>query len=440
MQQPEAVPTVLETAKQGIESPRKAGLETGIWTENMLAALVNGVTGGKWYSLIDKVYSEKTLEIAWKQVQSKRGSAGLDKMSIERFEGHARHYLKELHDTLKAGSYEPQAVKRIYIPKAGKGKRPLGIPAVKDRIVQTAIKLVIEPIFENEFLDCSYGFRPGRGCKDALREVDGCLKAGNSWVVDADLKSYFDTIEHGKLLEQLGQRISDGKLLELIRRYLTQEIVEGLDRWTPETGTPQGAVLSPLLANIYLHPLDQLLKQEGYRLVRYADDFVILCTDRQAAERALSRVRDWVQAQALELHPEKTHISDSSRKGEGFDFLGYRFEAGRRYICKKSLKRYRDKVRALTRRNRSGSMKEIIESLNPMLRGWYGYFKHADRTTFRSADGFVRRRLRAILLKRHRKKGWGVSLMAHRNYPNAYFAELGLFTVTEAWVLACQSR
>jgi len=311
---------------------------------------------------------------------------------------------------------------------------------VKDRIVQTAIKWVVEPLFEKEFLDSSYGFRPARGCKDALREVDRLLKAGHTWVVDADLKSYFDTIAHDKLMQHVESRISDGRLLKLIESYLKQEIIDGAKRWTPETGTPQGAVLSPLLANIYLHPLDQMLNQEGYQMVRYADDFVILCRTRQEAEHALSEVREWVKENTLELHPDKTHLGDSSQKGEGFEFLGYRFEAGRRYVRKKSVKSFRDKVRAKTRRNRSGSLREIIDDLNPILRGWYGYFKHAHRTTFKSNDGFVRRRLRALILKRNRKKGWGMNVNVHRKYPNAYFAKLELFTSHEAWILASQSR
>jgi RNA-directed DNA polymerase len=259
---------VLETAKQETEAPLLAGVEPLIWTENMLAALDNGVKGGKWFSLIDKVYSETTLWLAWEQVQANKGSAGIDQISIERFEANAGYYLQELHEALKEETYNPQAVKRVYIPKAGGKRRPLGIPVVKDRIVQTAIKLVIEPIFENEFLERSYGFRPMRGCKDGLRQVDYLLKAGYVWVLDADLKSYFDTIPHNELMGHLESKISDGKLLSLIERYLKQDIVDGLERWTPETGTPQGAVLSPLLANIYLHPLDQMLHQEGYQSVR----------------------------------------------------------------------------------------------------------------------------------------------------------------------------
>ena len=431
--------SVLETTKQDKENPK--WIETSIWTANMLTALDNGVKGGKWFSLIDKVYSLKTLKIAWQQVQSNKGSAGIDKVSIERFEKNEDKYLNELHIALKEDNYYPQPVKRVYIPKAGGKKRPLGIPVVKDRIVQTAIKMVIEPIFEKEFLDMSYGFRPNRGCKDALREVDYLLKDGYAWVVDADFKSYFDTIPHDKLMSLVEHQISDGILLNLIGKYLKQNIVDGLNEWTPVAGTPQGAVLSPLLANIYLHPLDVMLTNLGLKVVRYADDFVILSKNEQEAIMALDKVKQWVRGSDLQLHPDKTHIGNALIKGQGFEFLGYRFEAGKRFVRKKSIKSFRDKVRAKTKRSRSGSIEEIIGDLNPMLRGWFEYFKHAYKTTFNSNDGFVRRRLRAILLRRNKKKNcFGITINAHRLYRNSYFAELGLFTSHEAWVLACQSR
>ena len=431
--------SVLETTKQDKENPK--WIETSIWTANMLTALDNGVKGGKWFSLIDKVYSLKTLKIAWQQVQSNKGSAGIDKVSIERFEKNEDKYLNELHIALKEDNYYPQPVKRVYIPKAGGKKRPLGIPVVKDRIVQTAIKMVIEPIFEKEFLDMSYGFRPNRGCKDALREVDYLLKDGYTWVVDADFKSYFDTIPHDKLMSLVEHQISDGILLNLIGKYLKQNIVDGLNEWTPVAGTPQGAVLSPLLANIYLHPLDVMLTNLGLKVVRYADDFVILSKNEQEAIMALDKVKQWVRGSDLQLHPDKTHIGNALIKGQGFEFLGYRFEAGKRFVRKKSIKSFRDKVRAKTKRSRSGSIEEIIGDLNPMLRGWFEYFKHAYKTTFNSNDGFVRRRLRAILLRRNKKKNcFGITINAHRLYRNSYFAELGLFTSHEAWVLACQSR
>jgi len=407
----------------------------------MLRALDNGVKGGKWFSLIDKIYSLKTLNIAWQQVKSNKGSAGVDKVSIERFEVNGNKYLEELHNDIKSGRYNPQPVKRVYIPKAGGKRRPLGIPTVKDRIVQTAIKLAIEPIFENEFLDMSYGFRPNRGGKDALREVDRLLEEGYIWVVDADFKSYFDTISHDRLMRHIEEKISDQPLLDLIHKYLKQDIIDGLKQWVPATGIPQGAVLSPLLANIYLHPLDTMLTNQGLKVVRYADDFVILSKTKQEAQKALEEVRQWVEEVELQLHPDKTHIGNALIKGQGFEFLGYRFEAGRRFVRKKSLMNFKDKVRAKTKRSRSGSINETIAELNPILRGWFEYFKHAHYTIFKRNDGFVRRRLRAIILTRNKKKNcFGITLNAHRLYPNTYFANLNLFTSNEAWVKASQSR
>jgi RNA-directed DNA polymerase len=240
----------------------------------MLAALVNGVTGGKWYSLWDKVCDRRTLEASWQAVARNQGAAGVDGQSVQRFAAQAERYLEELAADLQAGRYRPDDVRRTNIPKAGGGQRPLGIPTVKDRIVQGAVKRVLEPIFEWEFLDLSYGFRPGRGAKDALRVVDRQLKAGNTWVVDADLTSYFDTIPHAPLLERVAAHVSDGRVLALIQAYLEQGILDGLQRWTPTQGTPQGAVLSPLLANLYLHGLDAEMSGQGYCLVRYADDCV----------------------------------------------------------------------------------------------------------------------------------------------------------------------
>ena len=210
--------------------------------------------------------------------------------------------------------------------------RPLGIPAVKDRIVQTALKLVIEPIFEREFEESSYGFRPQRGCKDALREVDELIKGGYTHVVDADLESYFDTIPHAQLMGQIEQRISDGRVLDLIGLFLSQDIIHGMKRWTPTGGTPQGAVISPLLANIYLHPLDRQMKQQGYRMVRYADDFVVLCRTAEQAQGALGEVKSWVEQNGLRLNADKTHVGDCRQAGQGFEFLGYRFEAGQRWV------------------------------------------------------------------------------------------------------------
>src|SRR5580704_18026536 len=435
-------PGSADKAKQGTDGASRGRwwMEASIWTERMVSALANGVKGGKWFSLIDKVYRPTTLYAAWLRVARNKGTAGVDGQSTERFAAQAERYLRELHDDLKDGSYRPNPAKRVEIPKGDGRTRPLGIPTVKDRIVQTALKLTIEPIFETQFRPGSYGFRPGRSCKDALREVDRLLKEGYCHVVDADVKSYFDTIPHDRLIQLVGGSISDGRILALIESYLRQDIMKEMERWRPTTGTPQGAVISPLLANLYLHPLDLLMEERGYRMVRYADDFVILCRTADEAEAALRQVEAWVTANGLTLHPDKTRIGDCSERGQGFEFLGYRFEAGHRYVRKKSRNAVRDKVRAKTGRNRGVSLGRIIADLNPMLRGWFGYFKHAAPADLDRLDGFIRRRLRAILRKQEKRPGPGRTPDDHRRWPNTFFAAQGLFTMTTALAQARHSR
>ena len=435
--------TVPEKAKQGAEACSPTGwdwVEASVWTERMLAALVNGVKGGKWYSLIDKVYDRRTLKAAWKRVASNKGAAGVDRISIKRFRSKVQCYLEELERDLREGTYRPHPVKRVNIPKDGKKTRPLGIPTVKDRIVQTALKMVLEPIFENEFLSISYGFRPKRGCKDALKEVDRLLKEGYTWVVDADVKSYFDTIPHDRLLELIKERVSDGKVLQLIGLFLNQEIMEDMKFWTPIKGTPQGAVLSPLLANVYLHQLDLTLHRYRHKIIRYADDFVVLCRGKEEAEEVLAEIQLWIDQNGLQLSQEKTHIGHCLEDGQGFEFLGYRFEGGRRYVRSKSLKKFKDNIRSKTRRTRGDSIEDIISDLNPTIKGWFEYFKHAHHYTFNSLDGFIRRRLRALLRKQKKRPGSGKTGRDHRQWPNAFFAKRGLFTMHSAYVLARQSR
>lgn len=415
-------------------------MEASVWTERMLAALEQGVRGGKWFSLIDKVYRPRTLAVAWQKVAANAGAAGVDGQSVERFAARAEQYLMELEQALKAGTYRPQPVRRVDIPKGPGKSRPLGIPAVKDRIVQSALKLVIEPIFEREFEPTSYGFRPGRGAKEALREVQRLLDAGYVYVVDADLASYFDTIPRERLLERVAERISDGAVLGLIEAFLEQEVIRGLERWRPTAGTPQGAVISPLLANLYLHDLDGCLAQCGYRMVRYADDFVVLCESPTQAQAALAEVQRWVSANGLRLNEAKTHVGDCRQPGQGFEFLGYRFEAGRRWVRKKSLASLRDRVRATTGRSRGVSLRTLIDELNPVLRGWFAYFQHAHPTVFPAVDGFVRRRLRALLRQQRKRPGHGRTLRDHLCWPNAFFAVHGLFTMTTAHARIRQSR
>ena len=431
-------------AKQGAETPSPSRnwdwVEAEVWTERMLSAMDIVVKGGKWYSLVDKVYAPETLELAWSKVEANRGAAGVDGQSIDRFAAKADLYLSELATAVREGSYRPQAVKRVEIPKGDGRIRPLGIPTVKDRIVQQAVRLVIEPIFESGFCDGSYGFRPGRGCHDALREVDRLLKEGYTHVVDADLQSYFDTIPHERLMARVEERISDGRVLDLIRSWLEADILQGLDRWTPDRGSPQGAVISPLLANIYLDPLDRLMAEHGYPMVRYADDFVILTRSHAEAAAALATVQAWVSSNGLTLHPEKTRIANCRKKGNGFEFLGYRFERGRRDVRKKSLDKLKETIRAKTRRTRGQSLKVVVDDLNRTLRGWFGYFKHAHPSIFPKLDQLIRRRLRAMLRKQAHRPGFGNDRADHRRWPNAYFANAGLFALHTAWQSARQSR
>ena len=413
--------------------------EPSVWTERMLTALEEGVKGGKWFALMDKVYSSKNLKAAWAKVKANRGAAGIDQQSIEAFQANEEKYLEELQENLRENRYEAKPVKRVWIPKMGsKEKRPLGIPVVKDRIVQTAMRNVLEPIFEKRFANQSYGFRPGRGCKDALRQVETLLKAGKTWVVDADIKSYFDTISHEKLMEDIKEEVADGRVLELIEGYLKQGVIDGLEQWEPEKGTPQGAVISPLLANIYLNKVDHDMNRSGYEMVRYADDFVILCSTEEEAKKALTEIKAKAEERGLTLHPEKTRIVDASING-GFDFLGYHFERNTRWPRSKSMKKLKDTIRQKTKRTSGESMKYIIDDLNRSLKGWFEYFRHSNRKTFQMTDKWIRMRLRSILRKRQGRHGNGRGA-DHWRWPNAYFSGLGLFTLTTAHEQARQSR
>ncbi len=387
--------------------------------------------------MIDKVYPAAALRLAFTQVAANRGAAGVDHVTIAKYASDLDANLACLSEALRSGTYRPQRIRRHYIPKPGsQEKRPLGIPTVQDRVVQTALRTVLEPIFERDFAPHSYGFRPGRGCKDALRRVDGLLKAGYIHIVDADLKSYFDTIPKDRLLALLGQKVSDGRLLGLVEAFLEQGVLDGLEEWTPEQGTPQGAVCSPLLSNIYLDPLDHLMAAQGLEMVRYADDFVVLCRSSQEAAAALAVVQHWTAEAGLTLHPTKTRLVNAQE--DGFDFLGYRFAAGRRRPRAKSLKKFKDTVRAKTKRTAGHSLSQIIENLNPTLRGWFEYFKHSRRSTFAPLDGWIRRRLRNIVRKQHGRTGISRGY-DNIKWPNAFFAEHGLFSLQGAYDQVRQS-
>lgn len=430
---------VLETAKQAGEiRDRWDWVEPNVWTERMLTALEKGVKGGKWFSLVDKVYALANLRAGFRKVKANRGAAGVDHQTIEMFEAHLEENLEKLSQSLKEERYQPQGIKRQWIPKPGsREKRPLGIPTVRDRVVQAALLNVLEPIFERGFAEQSYGFRPNRGCKDALRRVDELLKRGNTWVVDADLKSYFDTIPHDLLMDRVEEKVSDGAVLKLLKAYLKQDVMEAMKRWTPVEGTPQGAIVSPLLSNIYLNPLDHEMEKEGIEMVRYADDFVILCQSEAEAEKALGLVREWTAKAGLQLHPDKTRIVDAIRQG-GFDFLGYHFERNMKWPRKKSLKKFKDTIRAQTKRTNGYSLQTIIEDINRSAQGWFEYFKHSHRTTFSPLDAWIRMRLRSILRKRAGLRGRGRGC-DHQRWPNAFFSEHGLFSLVAAHAQACQS-
>jgi len=430
---------LLETTKQAGEiRARWAWTEPTVWTERMLTTLEEGVKGGKWYSLMDKEYALTNLRVAFARVKANGGAAGVDHQTIDWFEDHLEENLRKLSQALKDGTYRPQAVRRAWIDKPGsKEKRPLGIPTVRERVAQGALRHVLEPIFERDFAEQSYGFRPNRGCKDALRRVDELLKAGYIWVIDADLKSYFDKIPHEPLLDQVRKKISDGRVLDLLKVYLTQKVMDDLKEWTPEEGSPQGAIVSPLLSNIYLDPLDHLMVQKGYEMVRYADDFVTLCRNQAEAEKALEEVQRWTAEAELTLHPEKTRIVDATQAG-GFDFLGYHFEQGKKWPRRKSLDKFKDAIRVKTSRMNGHSLNATIIDVNRTMKGWFEYFKHSQSRTFEPLDAWIRMRLRSILRQRHGGQGRGRGL-DHYRWPNAYFAKQGLFSLVGAHAQLCQS-
>ena len=409
-----------------------------VWTTRMLTSLIQGVEGGKWFRLFDKVFAERNLLAASQQVIQKKGAAGVDHVSTDEFKRQMPENLWQLSDALRNGTYRPQAIRRVHIPKPGTGEtRPLGIPTIRDRVTQAAIVNVIEPIFERDFAEHSYGFRPGRGCKDALRRVNQLLRAGYNYVVDADIKGYFDSIPHDRLMDRLQTKISDGSLLSLIESFLRAGIQEGASAWTPESGAPQGAVLSPLLSNIYLDPLDHLMAQSGFEMVRYADDFVILCRIPEQACEALALVQQWTADNGLTLHPTKTRIVTSWQTS--FAFLGYEFRKAKHWPRKKSVQKLKEAVRTKTRRTNGDSLKCIVTNLNQTLRGWFGYFQHTDHTTpFEELDQWIRKRLRSILSKRLHTAGRGYGYDQFR-WPNTYFQQHGLFSLSAALAAARQS-
>jgi RNA-directed DNA polymerase len=395
----------------------------------MLTALDKGVRGGRWHTLIDKVYAERTLRTAFARVKANRGAPGVDHVTVAMYEARLDANLAALSQALRDGTYRPQPIRRHWIPKGPRERRPLGIPTVRDRIVQTALRLVLEPIFDSTFAPHSYGFRPQRSTFQALRRVVTLLRGGYRYVVDADVRAYFDSTPHGPLRARVQEKVSDRQVLALVDGFLHQPIFEGLAQWTLEEGTPQGAVISPLLANLYLDPLDHAVAAAGYEMVRYADDFVILCRTAEEAQQALALVTRWTAEAGLQLHPEKTHLVDMAQ-AEGFDFLGYHFERDCRWPRQKSLRKLKDAVRRKTGRTHGHSLAVIIADVNRTLQGWFGYFKHS-HGSFSSLDAWIRQRLRAILRTRRGRRGRARGPDFQR-WPLSYFAAQGLFSLTTA--------
>ena len=404
-------------------------VECAVWTRRMLTRLEQSEPTTRWFGLWDKVWAETNLQQGYYAVWRNKGAAGVDQQTLQQFGAQEQWQLNKLREQLRSGRYQPLPARRVWIPKMGSPeKRPLGIPAVRDRIAQTALRNVIEPIFERDFAPNSYGFRPERGCRQAVAQVERLIKEGHIWCVDADLKSYFDTIPHQRLMRLIEQRIVDSKVLRLLEQYLKAGVMEQMKGWQPtEQGTPQGAVISPLLANIYLNPLDHNVAEKGWKMVRYADDFVVLCQTEAEANEVLEYLRAWTGKAGLILHPVKTRIVNV--QNQGFDFLGWTFRGGKKWPRKKSVLKLRENLRRWTGRSNGMSMAMIVAKLNPVLRGWRGYFGDSPATSLRDVDGWIRRRLRAMLRRRNRRQAFGLSPVDHHQWPNRWFATQGLYSL-----------
>ena len=403
---------------------------TLVWTERMLEALGRGNEGRQWHTLIDKVFSPKTLALAFASVTKRDRAAGIDGITTQAMRQREAEELPIIERQLRENRYEPQPVRRVWIEKPGsREKRPLGIPTVRDRIVQQALRILIEPIFERDFSAQSYGFRPGRSAQAAVARVEEQLEAGKTWVVDADIKGYFDNIPQDRLVALVKNRISDRRIIGLVEKFLGQGVMESMNGWQPTaSGTPQGAIISPLLANIYLDPLDHLMARRGWEMTRYADDFIIQCHTEAEALAALAEAQTWMEEAGLTLHPEKTRVVDATRKG-GFEFLGWHFERGYKWPRGKSVRKLKDNVRAKTERNNGNDMQTIIKRVNKTLLGWGKYFRGGVRNVPERLDQWTRMRLRSILRKRDKRKGRGRG-RDHNRYPNAWFAKRGLVFLT----------
>jgi len=358
----------------------------------------------KAHSLIDKVYNEKNLYTAWRRVRRNKGAHGLDRVTIRMFEADLQKHLQEIQRKLKERRYQPQPVRRVYIPKASnpREKRPLGIPVVADRVVGQALLQVLDPLFDRELSDSSFGYRKGRGAQDAIAAIIKAGRDGFRSVLDADIKSFFDQLDHDVVMSRVRARIADGRVLDLIEAYLKAGVYEQGAVSVPTRGCPQGGVISPWLSNLVLDDLDKAVEARGYRHVRYADDFVVLCRSRQEAEQAREFVAEVLRELKLTLHADKTHVVDF--RG-GFEFLGFRFHHGHVGVRPKAVERFKDKVRVLTRRQQGRNVEAVLGDLNPVLRGYANYYGSAEVTElFGRLDGWVRMRVRSFKMQRRSRR------------------------------------
>lgn len=377
----------------------------------------------KWYSLYDKVYAPANLERAWEKVRSNKGAGGVDRQSIAEFGQEKEKHLAELHRLLREKRYRPYALRRVYIPKGNGEQRPLGIPTIRDRVVQQALLNILEPIFEVTFHEHSYGFRPNRSTHQAVEHVVTSMQSGKEWILEVDVRKYFDTVNHELLLNAVNEEVSDGSVLRLLRQFLESGVMENGVRQATEEGTPQGGVISPLLANIYLNRFDWEMAKRGHDVVRYADDFVVLCGSREEAERALTDVRKMLEGKLrLTLHAEKTRIV-YHREGN-FDFVGFLID--RRYLWPrmKTLMRFKEKVRFATRRQQGRNIHEVIRRLNPVLRGFGKYYQRANvQGLFERLDEWIRMRVRSFMEKKRAVK------YQNRRISTALLTSMGLVSL-----------